>query len=88
MRCSLKSVNTVSNHGMVSWHQTFVLCRTYIILAGFVLLQACASDTVQDRRHGQQVIWHDGVKTLTVSNADSFVHLNHGDTVGPCPTTD
>ena len=25
-----------------------------------------------------------GTKTLTVSNADSFVHLDHGDTPGPC----
>lgn len=48
-------------------------------------LTSCASDTVQDRRYGQQVICHDGNKTMAVSNADSFGHLNHGDTPGPCP---
>lgn len=49
------------------------------------LLAACAGDTIQDRRYGQQVVCHDGTRTLTVSNADSFVHLNHGDAPGPCP---
>ena len=47
-------------------------------------LGACATDSISDRRHGQQVVCHDGQKTLTVSNADSFVHLDHGDTPGPC----
>lgn len=50
-----------------------------------LLLSACASDTIADRRFGQQVICHNGSKTLTVSNAVSFVHLDHGDTPGPCP---
>ena len=50
-----------------------------------VLLAACAGDSIHDRRHGQQVVCHDGDKTLTVSNADSFVHLGHGDSPGPCP---
>ncbi len=49
-----------------------------------LLLGACATDTIEDRRFGQQVVCHDGHETLTVSNADSFVHLNHGDTPGPC----
>ena len=45
---------------------------------------ACATDSIENRQHGQQLLCHDGKKTLTVSNADSFVHLQHGDTVGPC----
>jgi hypothetical protein len=49
-----------------------------------LLLPACATDTIEDRQFGQQVVCHDG-KTLTVSNADSFVHLDHGDSPGPCP---
>lgn len=57
---------------------------TAIVLATGPLLAACAADTIEDRRFGQQVVCHDG-KTLTVSNADSFVHLDHGDTPGPCP---
>jgi hypothetical protein len=54
------------------------------MLAALLLLSACATDTIDDRRFGQQVVCHDG-KTLTVSNADSFVHLDHGDSPGPCP---
>jgi hypothetical protein len=52
------------------------------------MLVSCASDSIEDRRFGQQMVCHDGKKTLTVSNADSFVHLNHGDTAGPCPGDD
>ena len=48
------------------------------------LISACATDSIEDRQYGQQLVCHDGEKTLTVSNADSFVHLNHGDTAGPC----
>ena len=55
------------------------------LLSGVLLvLGACATDTIEDRRFGQQLVCHDG-KTLTVSNADSFVHLDHGDPLGPCP---
>ena len=53
-----------------------------------LMLVSCASDSIEDRRFGQQMVCHDGKKTLTVSNADSFVHLNHGDTAGPCPGDD
>lgn len=56
-----------------------------IALLLVLLLSACAGDTIADRRFGQQVVCHNGSKTLTVSNADSFVHLDHGDTPGPCP---
>ena len=54
------------------------------LLGVTLLLSSCATDTIEDRRFGQQVVCHDG-KTLTVSNADSFVHLDHGDSPGPCP---
>jgi hypothetical protein len=56
-----------------------------VLFAMPTLLAACAGDTIADRRFGQQIVCHDGAKTLTVSNADSFVHLGHGDTPGPCP---
>ena len=48
-------------------------------------LAACATDSIEDRRYGQQVVCHNGHETLTVSNADSFGHLDHGDSPGPCP---
>ena len=60
------------------------LAPAAVLLAATLLLSACATDTIEDRRFGQQVVCHDG-KTLTVSNADSFVHLDHGDSPGPCP---
>ena len=47
-------------------------------------LVGCAADGIEDRRVGQQLVCHKG-KTLTVSNANSFVHLDHGDSPGPCP---
>jgi hypothetical protein len=56
-----------------------------LLVAGAVA--ACAADRVEDRRHGQELVCHDG-KTLAVSNADSFVHLGHGDAPGPCPDDD
>jgi hypothetical protein len=49
------------------------------------MLSACAKDTIDSRRFGQQIICHAGEETLTVSNANSFVHLEHGDSPGPCP---
>jgi hypothetical protein len=59
--------------------------RALAVLMIALLLPACAADTIADRRFGQQVVCHNGSKTLTVSNADSFVHLDHGDSPGPCP---
>jgi uncharacterized protein YcfL len=56
-----------------------LLCLTPFVLA------SCASDSISDRRVGQQVLCHKSKKTLTVSNASSFVHLEHGDSPGPCP---
>jgi len=50
-----------------------------------LFLNSCVSDGVDDRRYGQQLVCHDGDETLSVSNADSFGHLNHGDSAGPCP---
>jgi hypothetical protein len=48
-------------------------------------LTSCASDSISDRREGQLILCHKGKKTLAVSNADSFLHLDHGDTLGTCP---
>jgi hypothetical protein len=55
------------------------------LFAALLFLAACATETIEDRRAGQTLVCHDGKKTLTVSNADNFGHLNHGDTAGPCP---
>lgn len=57
----------------------------YGLLTALLFLSACATETIEDRRAGQTLVCHDGKKTLTVSSADNFGHLNHGDTVGPCP---
>jgi hypothetical protein len=59
----------------------------HISLMTILLLTAtaCASDSIENRQYGQQMVCHDGDETLAVSNADSFVHLNHGDAAGPCP---
>jgi hypothetical protein len=59
--------------------------RFAILVLLAAALGGCAADTIESRRFGQQVVCHDGSKTLTVSNADSFVHLDHGDSPGPCP---
>ena len=59
--------------------------RILLLSSLLLLLAACASDDIEDRRVGQQLVCHDGEKTLTVSNASSFGHLDHGDTPGPCP---
>lgn len=50
-----------------------------------IFLTGCATDSIEDRRTGQQIICHDGKKTLTVSGGSGHAHLQHGDTVGPCP---
>lgn len=61
------------------------MSRGVIFFLTVAVLSGCASDTIEQRRFGQQVVCHDGNKTLAVSNADSFVHLDHGDSPGPCP---
>jgi len=48
-------------------------------------LVSCATDSLNDRREGQLIVCHKGKHTMAVSNADSFLHLDHGDTLGPCP---
>jgi hypothetical protein len=58
--------------------------RTLFVFVVFCL-SSCATDSIENRQNGQLLICHHGKKTLTVSNADSFVHLQHGDSVGPCP---
>jgi hypothetical protein len=69
-----------------SYYRTaeLIVARTFLFLM-ILLLSACRADTIEDRRAGQVVICHDGKKTLTVSDGDSFSHLSHGDTAGPCP---
>lgn len=59
--------------------------RVLLVFLAATLVTSCASDTVHDRRFGQEVVCHDGEKTMAVSNADSFSHLSHGDSPGPCP---
>ena len=56
----------------------------FLPVLALLLLCGCAADSIEDRRYGQQLVCHQG-KTLAVSNADSFVHLDHGDAPGPCP---
>lgn len=59
--------------------------RLIILLCGFAILGACATDDdVSKRVYGQQLVCHKG-HTQAVSTADSFVHLDHGDSIGPCP---
>ena len=59
--------------------------RTFIFLIGLAMLSACATgDDVSKRTYGQQLVCHKG-HTQAVSTADSFVHLDHGDSPGPCP---
>jgi outer membrane biogenesis lipoprotein LolB len=60
---------------------------TLLALAA-MLLTACATDTIEDRRYGQQVVCHDGKKTLSLSNASAHDHMQHGDPPGPCPDED
>jgi len=62
-----------------------MIFRLVSLLFVTFFLSSCASESIMDRRHGQQLVCHDGKKTLTVSNADNLAHLNHGDTAGPCP---
>ncbi|MEJ8568728.1 hypothetical protein [Elongatibacter sediminis] len=59
-----------------------------IAALALLILSGCAGDGIDDRRAGQQIVCHKESKTLAVSNADSFVHLNHGDSPGPCPVDD
>jgi hypothetical protein len=59
--------------------------RLIILLSGFVILSACVTDDdVSKRVYGQQLVCHKG-HTQAVSTADSFVHQDHGDSIGPCP---
>lgn len=61
------------------------MSRLACLLLLITVITGCATDTIESRRFGQQVVCHSDSQTLTVSNADSFVHLDHGDAVGPCP---
>jgi hypothetical protein len=61
------------------------MSRLAAMIPILVALSGCATDSIENRRFGQQVVCHHGTETLAVSNADSFVHLDHGDAIGPCP---
>jgi hypothetical protein len=59
--------------------------RVFVFLIGLTILCGCVTnDSVEDRVYGQQLVCHKG-HTQAVSTADSFVHQNHGDKLGPCP---
>jgi hypothetical protein len=59
--------------------------RAVLLLVGLVSLGACATDdTISERQYGQQLVCHKG-HTQAVSTGDSFVHQDHGDSLGPCP---
>ena len=59
--------------------------RSMLFLISLTVLSACATDdAISDRRYGQQFVCHKN-HSMAVSTADSFVHLDHGDTMGPCP---
>lgn len=59
--------------------------RAVYFLVSLLTLGACATDdTISERKYGQQLVCHKG-HTQAVSTADSFVHQDHGDSLGPCP---
>ena len=59
--------------------------RVLVFLVGLTMVGACAiDDDVSKRVYGQQLVCHKG-HTQAVSTADSFVHQDHGDSLGPCP---
>jgi len=61
--------------------------RIFLLLIALTCLCACAkNDSISDRKYGQQLVCHND-KTMAVSNADSFIHQDHGDSLGPCPET-
>lgn len=62
-----------------------IVRRVTALCVPALLLLACATDTIEDRRAGQTMVCHDGVKTLTLSNASALDHMQHGDAPGPCP---
>jgi len=62
--------------------------RLVVVFLVILFLSSCASDSASDRRSGQVMICHKDKKTITVSNAASFAHMDHGDSPGPCPNGD
>ena len=80
MAAGSEAAPTVKHRGCPS-ARAAARCAT---AAASLLLVACAADSIEDRRFGQQIVCHDG-RSIAVSNADSFVHLDHGDSAGPCP---
>lgn len=59
--------------------------RVFLILIVLMFLHGCATgDAVSDRKSGQQLVCHKG-HTRAVTTGDYFVHMDHGDSIGPCP---
>ena len=59
--------------------------RIMYFLISLTILSACATDdSISDRRYGQQLVCHKN-QCMAVSFAVSFVHLDQGDCLGPCP---
>ena len=54
------------------------------VLAASTLITACALESVAEHRIGQVLVCHKN-KTIHVSNADYQRHIEHNDSVGPCP---
>jgi uncharacterized protein YcfL len=58
--------------------------RAFFILIAMLMIAGCASsDTVADRKTGQQLVCHKG-HTRAVTTGDYFIHIDHGDSIGPC----
>lgn len=59
--------------------------RILFILIVLVSIHGCAtSDAVYERKAGQQLVCHKG-NTRAVTTGDYFIHVDHGDSIGPCP---
>jgi len=59
--------------------------RVFLILVAIIFFNGCAGgDTVAKRKEGQQLVCHKG-HTKAVNAGDYFIHIDHGDSIGPCP---
>lgn len=59
--------------------------RVLLLLIALISMHGCATgDVVSERKNGQQLICHKG-HTRAVTTGDYFIHIDHGDSIGPCP---
>lgn len=59
--------------------------RILFVLITLVSINGCATgDAVSERKTGQQLVCHKG-HTRAVTTGDYFIHIDHGDAIGPCP---